>query len=418
MYFFIRNPWLLTVWLIVSGTGLASENHIVDHHDPIEIDSTLTLGALVEQTLQQYPDANLLPALQQETRALERRGNSWLADAPSISLSYKDDLVADNTGYHEFEGALELPLWNWGQRSAGQRVAERAKHSNSLREQIIKLRVAGLLRIALWDMKLQSKRHEMSKKIYEISERLLKTVKRRVELGDLPRADLLLAESELLEKRSGLIHAEAEKMHARKRYTTLTKTSHVPVNLHEIQSDIKEINLQHPALKLANARVERKRAEVGWVKSAGSGQATVGIGAKSERESRDGRDIESLAFSLSVPFGGSAHLAPEIAAVNLELTKILAERDHLYRDLEKNLHEAEHILEVGKAELIIVQQRRNIAETHLKMTQLSFKAGEINLMDLLKIQARAFAAFQNASEQAITLERDIALYNQAVGVLP
>jgi outer membrane protein TolC len=58
------------------------------------------------------------------------------------------------------------------------------------------------------------------------------------------------------------------------------------------------------------------------------------------------------------------------------------------------------------------------AEEHLKMANSSFKAGEINLMDFLKIQARSLKAIKNAAESAIRLQRDIALYNQAVGVAP
>ena len=61
---------------------------------------------------------------------------------------------------------------------------------------------------------------------------------------------------------------------------------------------------------------------------------------------------------------------------------------------------------------------KEIAETHLNMTQISFASGEINLLDLLKIQARSLEAIRNAKEQEVKLQRYIALYNQAVGVMP
>jgi hypothetical protein len=52
------------------------------------------------------------------------------------------------------------------------------------------------------------------------------------------------------------------------------------------------------------------------------------------------------------------------------------------------------------------------------MMELSFSVGEINLMDLLRVQARTQQAILSAKERNIMLQRDIALYNQAVGVLP
>ena len=60
---------------------------------------------------------------------------------------------------------------------------------------------------------------------------------------------------------------------------------------------------------------------------------------------------EFFNVGVSVPFGGSAHIAPQIAAVNVELNKLIAEREQLYRDLEQAHHEAEHNLEVNRVEL-------------------------------------------------------------------
>jgi outer membrane protein TolC len=119
-----------------------------------------------------------------------------------------------------------------------------------------------------------------------------------------------------------------------------------------------------------------------------------------------------------IPFGHSTYDAPEIAAANLEYQQALAQREHLQRFLEKSLHEAEHALEVTQAELKIAKELKNIAEQHLKMMEISFEAGEINLLDLLKVQSRSLEAIRNAKEQEVKLQRNIALYNQAVGVMP
>ena len=127
---------------------------------------------------------------------------------------------------------------------------------------------------------------------------------------------------------------------------------------------------------------------------------------------------ESFNIGVTVPFGGSAHLAPQVAAVNVELNRLIAEREQLSRDLEQAHHEAEHNLEVNRVELGIANELKQVAEDHLKMTQASFSVGEINLMDLLRIQSRTQQAVLNAKQRSVMLQRDIALYNQAVGVTP
>lgn len=410
--------WFIPLFLTSSSLCFAHEEAVVDHHDRIHINNTLTLIQVIDLTLDKYPDQLLSFALKQEADALQRRGNSWLAGVPNIAMRYQDDFAGDDIGSREIEAELELPIWNWGQRSAGQAVAEQAHHAADQHSSVIKLKIAGLVRNALWNMNLETLRYQQAKFLLDISEKLLSKINRRVEFGDLPRSDSLLAQSEQLHKRSLLVQAEAEMMHARKNYISLTQITDIPANYEEQLSTLTKVTNDHPKLSSINALIKRKRAELEWIKSAGSGQTSFILGGKSEKDSENGDDIESISFEISIPFGGSAHLAPEIASASLELTETLALRTHIFRELEQHHHEAKHALEVTQTELIIANELKEIAEVHLKMTDLSFAAGEINLMDLLKIQARTHDAILHAKEREVILQKQIALYNQAVGVQP
>jgi len=398
------------VSLLSSTLSFAHEHALVDHHDLIQVNKTLTLSQLIDLTLEKFPEQLLNTAREQEADALQKRGNSWLAGAPVLAFRYKDDSPADDKGYREIEGEVELPLWNWGQRSAGQAVAEQAHNETQQLSTAIKLDVTGLIRNTLWNMELENIRYDQAKSILDVSEKLFSKIKRRVELGDLPRSDLLLAQSDQLEKRSLLVQAEAEMMHARKNYISLTQLTDIPADYEEQLSALIEIPVNHPKLIAINAVIQRKQAELDWVKSAGSGQSTLFLGGKSEREDRHKSSIDSMSLGISVPFGGSAHFAPEIAAANLKLTEALTQRAYLFRELEREHHEAKHALEVTRVELEIANELNKIAKSHLKMAQLSFSAGEINLMDLLKIQARSFNAIRHAKEHKVMLQKNIALY--------
>lgn len=415
---FRHTKWSILLLWLTTTVVFAHENAVVDHHDRILIDKTLTLSQVITLTLEKFPDQLLGTALKQEADALQQRGNSWLAGAPNVAMRYQDDLPGDDIGSREIEYELELPLWNWGQRAAGQAVAEQAHNAVEKQSSVIKLEVAGLVRNALWNIDLESIRYEQAKSILDISNKLRNKIKRRVELGDLPRSDLLLAQSDYLEKLSLLTQAEAELMHARKSYISLTQMNNIPANYQEQLSPLQEIPGSHPRLTAINAVVQRKQAELKWIKAAGSGQSSFIVGGKSEKGDENDDDIESMSVAISIPFGGSAFLAPRIAASNLQLTKALTQRAHLFRELEKQHHEAQHSLQVTRTELKIANDLKQIAQALLKMTQLSFSAGEINLMDLLKIQARSHNAIRHAKEREVMLQKNIALYNQSVGVLP
>jgi len=170
-----------------------------------------------------------------------------------------------------------------------------------------------------------------------------------------------------------------------------------------------------------NNQIDRKQGELNALKLVGSGQTNLAIGVNSDRPSdNDPRSNKTESFNIGVvvPFGGSAHTNPQVAAINVELNRLISEREQLFRDLEQAHHEAEHNLEVNQAELTIANDLKQAAEEHLNMTQLSYSVGEINLLDLLKIQTRTQQAILNAKERAVMLQRDQAFYNQAVGVLP
>ncbi|WP_020565483.1 TolC family protein [Methylosarcina fibrata] len=399
-----------------SSLGGNEPDSIVSHVDPIEIDASLNLAKLIDLTLEKYPDATWLKALEEEAAAISERSQSWTAGASQASVGYE---TMYNLRLNYATGSVQVPLWNLGQRNAEQRLANEAETSAGRQTSAVKLRVAGLVRSALWNMALANIRYDQAKAELDIYEKLLSSIRRRVESGDLPRTDELLAQTEMLQKRSSLTLAEAELMHARKRYSTVTQMTRVPRLFEEKLAPLTGIEQNHPALAALNSQIERKQAELNATRSIGSGQTHVTAGILSD-EGTDSRSNKAEFFNvgISVPFGGSAHLAPQIAAINVELNRLIADREQLYRDLEQAHHEAEHNLEVNRVELETANQQRKVSEELLKMTQLAFSVGEIDLMDLLRIQSRTQQAILTAKERAVMLQRDIALYNQAIGVLP
>ncbi|MFA6053432.1 MAG: TolC family protein, partial [Methylobacter sp.] len=374
MFFLNLFSKCLFVYLLTTALSFADPAYIVEHHDPIESDAALSLSKVIDLTLEKYPDVTWLNSLEEEAAALSQRGDSWTAGASQAGLRFQE---ASSGTLHYIDGVVQVPLWNLGQRDAEQTLAKQAENSAMSQADAVKLRVAGLIRNALWNIALANLSYEQAKTELMITDQLLAKVQRRVELGDLPRADLLLAQTESLQKRSMVTLAEAELMHARKRYSSITQMTKVPGDYQEKLADILKIQQSHPALVAINSQIERKQAQLDTVKLVGSGQTNVAVGVNSDQMTHDPRSNQTASFNIgvTVPFGGSAHLAPQVAAVNVELNKLIAEREQLSRDLEQAHHEAEHNMEVNRVEVGIANELKQVAEEHLKMTQLSFAVG-------------------------------------------
>jgi outer membrane protein TolC len=417
MYFKLK-PLLVLGLLACFGTAWADELQ-VEHLDPLPYEAALSLKQVVDATFEKYPQGAVIGALQDEAQALNRRSESLVAGYPMIYLQYIDDRIFNDRGVVQVQTGYQIPFWLWGQRSASRAVAEEAEKGAQTFAAALKHEVAGLVREALWNLVLMENRRGLAEQVFQVSEKLFATVKRRVELGDLARSDQLMAESDLLDKKSQLVQAEAEVMHARHAYKNLTRLDKAPQLFEEKRSKTNAIREQHPAIVAANALVERAQAEVEFTRLSKQGnQPSIMIGTQHDRGGRSESMDNASNLVLQIPIGGDDWNGPIVAQANVALTHKLADRAGLMRRLERALHEAEHTLEVDQATLEIASQRRAIAETHLNMSRLAFESGEIQLIDFLKIQTNAQAAIRDAMERAILVQRDTAFYNQVVGELP
>lgn len=407
------------VCLFAADLSAQPEATLIDHYDELTLDERLNLKQVVDTTFEKYPQNALIAAFEQEATALENRGASWIAGYPMIYLQWIDASIFNGGGGQNLQTGYQIPFWMWNQRQAGQQVAEQARKSAEFYSRALRHEVAGLVRDALWNLRLTENRRELARQIYEVASHLTAVVQRRVELGDLARADLLLAESDQLEKKTALVQAEAEVMHARKAYQNLTRLNKAPKFFEEAQSPLRGFDERHPSVAAVSALIERAQAEIEFTRVSKQGnQPSLLIGTDTARGSTRESFNTGNNIVLQIPIGGDTWNAPAVAQANVVLTERMAQREIVWRQLEKALHEALHNLEVDRTALAIAQRRKEIAETQIKMSKLAFETGEIALIDYLKIQAGAQAAIRDAAQRAILVQKDIAVYNQVVGITP
>ncbi len=397
---------------------LADDMHQPDLNHAVTPSPTLTLAAVLEHAVQYSPDYSRIVALHQESEALKQRGDSYLGGTPVFSASYTDDQPFKNRGYLEADGDLELPLWNLGQREAGQRLGMLAEQTAKAYPSALLWEVAGIVREALWNVALQHSRLEKAEQLLNIAQKRLFTIERRVEVGDLAGADLLLAQSDFLAHQSHLKQAEAGFVDANVHYINVSGLTQFPLDFKEKQSLRTTIEEHHPAIELFIAKVKRAQAQVNWVQKSGIAQPSINFGSTHERDDRNNDIDNRLHVGISIPFGGGAHVAPKIAAANRELVVAMSKLEQGRRRLVHDLHEAEHGIGVDRARLEIAQKRNNIAIQYLEMSDKAFQAGEIRLLDLIRIQKDSETINLEVLEAEISLQRGIARYNQAVGELP
>ena len=142
------------------------------------------------------------------------------------------------------------------------------------------------------------------------------------------------------------------------------------------------------------------------------------MGVNSDRGDARANDTESFNIALSVPLGGEVHAGPELAVKNIEINKLLADRIYLISKLNENVYEISQNIKLGEDILTMVENLAILEGDRLKISVNSYKAGELSLQKFKSVQLSQQLTELKVIEQLIHNKKNIALYNQSLGVLP
>jgi len=404
--------WVLSIGLTHAETAADL------HEDVVTTNPQLKLRDVLETTLARNPQQYVLTAMQGQAQARYLQARGLLPNAPSMTLRHQNDTLGSGRGEREWEAEMELPVWLAGQRAARESLANQTEANVSASQQELKLQVAGALRDALWDMQLNTEMVALFNTRLDTAQKLERDVLRRHQAGELAKTDWMLAQNETMLAQTSLLKAEAELKHAKHRYIMLTGQHEAPVDYREPLSKLGNLNEQHPLLLALQAKIETAQSERSLVALERRDNPQVVLSTRTIRGGFDNQFNDSVGIKIRIPFSTESRNAPLLAAAESNVAKNMAELEQTKRMMETQLHEAEHNLQVTQAELAILKQQQQLAQENSRLANKAFKLGEMDLVDLMRVQALAFDADRNLSIKTVQHQWDIARYNQAVGVLP
>lgn len=406
---------MLQLPLIVNGADSSQQS--VEHIDELKVNSNLKIQDVLEKTIARNPMQTTLQSREYTIKAKNIVANAMLPSTPAVNVVHQNDVLGSRRGEREWQVELELPVWLPNQRNNRLKVADATQSNFTAGRESLKLNVAGLLRDALWDIALNENNHALAFNKFELANKLQQDIEKRYKAGEMAKTDAMLAQQETLRAEKEQLRAEAELMHARHRYFLLTGIQEIPANFEEPQSKLEDYSQSsiwtEAQSKVGLAETERDLAQI---ESRENLQVLVNI--RSNKGPFDNLSNESLGVKVRIPFGGESRAVPIKAAAELGVGHALTERETLRNALETMMHEAEHNLNVSRAELVIVTKQFEIAKESSKLAQKAFRLGETDLVSLIRVQAQTYEAERAYTTRKIQVQWDIARYNQAVGVVP
>lgn len=404
---------------LLPNAALAAEPGVADHdHGLLPVDTTLTLADVVTRTVENDPGYAELRARQLQSDAWRDRGGSWIAGQPLIALRYQTDRWDDDVGLREIESGIQFVLWKWGERRSARDLGRSYQAETEAASPALRWEIAGFVRRLLWEIAETEAELEIAEQSAVVAARVAASVQRRHELGDVARRDVLLARSAELATVADVAEARVALVDAERTYRTVTGLDRRPVIEVERLASSETIDVGHPALLAATAAVERSEAEQALARETGTASPTVTIGPRRERSTGMQDYEDSIGVYLTVPFGGGSHIRTRVAAAGREVAVARARQRATLRELELAMHEAAHSLTAARDNLGLATERAELARQGYAMGEVAYSRGEIGLVELLNLNAVYLDATRQTVRFRMEVNRQTALYNQAVGVTP
>lgn len=291
-----------------------------------------------------------------DERALELSASSWLSGLPSISLSHLGSL--DNGNSYEQEVSLNLPLKSPSQHGSDKRLTQLSQAIQSQQSALQSLYLSGLLRQSLWAHRIASVKLKQLARKTNLLQKLHAQQKRLTDVGELPLANLLLLERELVDIELEQIDIQQQQDEAHALYRQLTGQDEVPTQIAESQRPLANGNsdlAQHPLWQLQTLQQQQQLLIIKSQQAGEQDPWTVSLTAKNTSD--DQVDDQQLGLGITVPLGFSSALSQgELSQWQQAHTEQNLARDRTYLELTTQIDK-------------LTQQQGNLQQQHALLSR-------------------------------------------------
>jgi len=448
---------------------------------PAPSSASASIGASHVSTGRPSLQEALAAAWQRSVAARENEGRRQRAQAegeaakplwagpPALEISHRNDRLQGHAGQRELEVGVSVPLWLPGQRAATASTAQAASAQAEAAEQAERLHLAGELREAAWLLSaLEAETAQATAHTLALRQ-LAADVERRVQAGDLARADALAAQAEHLAAAAQQAETGLRLQAARARWTLLTGLVAAPdlgAGHQALVNDTVSERTSPRANDQANDRAREKASERGSEKpsdhSAAPGAAMtpgvtqppashleqhpqwllarqtttlarqrvellrlsnrdapeLSLGLRQDIPGRGAGSQGSLGVALRLPLATEARNRPQQVQALTELALAEAQAQRLRERLDSDLTQAHQALQAEEARLRAEAERARLLRERAALIDKSFRAGESALPDLLRALHAAAQADGAVARQTAARGLALARLQQALGLLP
>jgi len=399
----------MCLWLGLSSAHAQDKQHT----------TTVTLAHAVDSAWERAVVAKEASGQLRRADAEKSAAQRLWAKSPSLQYGQRDNRHQTDTGLKETEVGVVWPLWLWGQRGSQNALAASALTTADYNAQSVRLKVANYVREAIWLLKEAEDEYKEAVSLTETLTSLAKDVDRRVNAGDLARADSMVAHGERLAALALQSETSQKLSTARARWLNLTglPTPLSTVAAAEQPSALKSA-AEHPELLLAIQSADEAKKKLELAEASNRESPEFKLGMRQDISARNQPSQSSLIVGFRLPLGTSDRNRPLLAGALTDLEVAETQEQRTRERIESEHELAKGALVFAQQQLQSNKQRADLLNERTALIEKSFKAGETSLPDYLR------AVFLSAQAQTAYLRQiskthlAAARFNQSLGVTP
>lgn len=142
------------------------------------------------------------------------------------------------------------------------------------------------------------------------------------------------------------------------------------------------------------------------------------IGTRHERGMSSDSFANAIGLNFSIPLGLSSHTTPKLTAAEINLSENRSQMEALHLELNIAIQDASRELSSVIGQYEFAHRQNELSKRNLAMSRKAFSLGESSLLDMIRIQAQAFAAERTMHQKQLEVGLYTARLNQAKGLIP
>ncbi len=401
--------WLIAAGAVCVPLGVGAQSR----NGP----AATTLREAFEVAWERQPEARAAAARRQAAEA-DRAATQRLTPEPA-ALELQTKAGRSGSGGREYEATVAFPLWLPRERGRAASLADAQLEAVEFRARAAQLRLAGTVREAWWALKRAEGEAAAARDRLASAQQLASDVARRVQAGDLARADQYQADSAVAQAEAAVAEADSARAGAEGVLRGIVLAAPAPGAPAVAEpAPSSSATPEHPAVAEVRSRALVARRTVDLANTQRRANPELTVGAARETSGGGEPSVQSLIVGLRVPFGGGPRQDARVATAQAEALEADAAADVEQNRVASESASARARLQAAQLQVQAAERRARLAVQTRGFYDKSFRLGESDLPTRLRVELEAAEAQRALARSAIEAAAAVSQLRQAMGLLP